>query len=172
MPWLPPTPCSQPGCPALSLDRYCTKHQLEHARQAASTGAGGGGRRRRYYNTRAWRVLRSQVLKRHKVCQCRVAGCHSTEPVQCRSLSTDVDHIVPRSKGGGGRRSNLQGMCHPCHSRKTATEDGGYGNAPGEVGLKRRRAGAGRVGQPPSAQTRRLDGARGIVPGKVLKTCD
>jgi 5-methylcytosine-specific restriction protein A len=26
-------------------------------------------------------------------------------------------------------RSNWQGLCHPCHSAKTATEDGGFGNA-------------------------------------------
>lgn len=25
---------------------------------------------------------------------------------------------------------NLQSMCHPCHSHKTAVENGGFGRAP------------------------------------------
>ncbi|MCZ6609557.1 MAG: HNH endonuclease signature motif containing protein [Alphaproteobacteria bacterium] len=33
-----------------------------------------------------------------------------------------------RPDGGSDDPSNLQGMCRPCHSRKTATEDGGWGN--------------------------------------------
>ncbi len=43
------------------------------------------------------------------------------------ALSTDVDHIVPRIRGGTDDESNLRGLCHVCHSRKTACEDGGFG---------------------------------------------
>lgn len=44
-------------------------------------------------------------------------------------LATDVDHIVPHR---GDQvlfwdRSNWQGLCHDCHSFKTAREDGGFG---------------------------------------------
>jgi 5-methylcytosine-specific restriction protein A len=38
-----------------------------------------------------------------------------------------VDHIVPRSAGGADTPGNLQPLCRPCHSRKTARFDGGYG---------------------------------------------
>lgn len=42
-----------------------------------------------------------------------------------------VDHIEPH-KGDESlfwRRSNWQPLCKPCHDTKTATEDGGFGNA-------------------------------------------
>ena len=45
-------------------------------------------------------------------------------------MATDVDHIVPHR--GDARllydENNLQSLCKSCHSRKTATEDGGFGN--------------------------------------------
>lgn len=46
------------------------------------------------------------------------------DPHSCLGLgiSTDVDHIIPKSRGGEDTPENLQGACHSCHSRKTATE--------------------------------------------------
>ena len=44
--------------------------------------------------------------------------------------ATDVDHIRPH-KGNEDLmwdEENLQALCHACHSRKTAAEDGGFGN--------------------------------------------
>lgn len=44
--------------------------------------------------------------------------------------ATDVDHIIPH-KGNEDLmwdEENLQALCHACHSRKTAAEDGGFGN--------------------------------------------
>lgn len=55
------------------------------------------------------------MLARNPTC----VSCH-TNP------ATHADHIDP-----DGRRFDLrngQGLCHPCHSRKTAAQDGGYGN--------------------------------------------
>ncbi|MEC7815831.1 HNH endonuclease signature motif containing protein [Marinobacter alkaliphilus] len=46
------------------------------------------------------------------------------------TAATDVDHIIPH-RGDlklFWSRSNWQSLCHPCHSRKTAREDGGFGN--------------------------------------------
>jgi 5-methylcytosine-specific restriction protein A len=45
--------------------------------------------------------------------------------------ATDVDHIKPH-KGDMTLfwdRTNWQSLCGPCHSAKTAAEDGGFGNA-------------------------------------------
>lgn len=43
------------------------------------------------------------------------------------ALVDGIDHIIPRSRGGIDDPNNLQGMCHTCHSRKTAIEDGRWG---------------------------------------------
>lgn len=41
----------------------------------------------------------------------------------CRRPATDVDHIVPHQDGGGRLdRSNLQSLCHRCHSKKTTRD--------------------------------------------------
>lgn len=42
-----------------------------------------------------------------------------------------VDHIIPVEQAPDKRwdSENLQGLCRQCHSRKTASEDGAYGNS-------------------------------------------
>lgn len=43
----------------------------------------------------------------------------------CGARATDVDHVVPKRAGGPDAHSNLQSLCHSCHSRKTATRSAG-----------------------------------------------
>ncbi len=65
----------------------------------------------------SWRKLRAAYLASHPVCQ------------HCQKVAaTDVDHILPRRKGGTDDEWNLQALCHACHSRKTVKEDGGFGH--------------------------------------------
>ena len=67
-----------------------------------------------------WRRRREQVLSREPLCRsCSDQG----KTVE----ATDVDHIVPLADGGDHSDDNLQPLCHECHSRKTATMDGGLG---------------------------------------------
>lgn len=68
---------------------------------------------------RRWRKLRLTVLWEEPVCMI----CH-------RQPSHHVDHIVAREKGGRDERSNLRGLCHSCHSRKTCEQDHGLGRKP------------------------------------------
>jgi 5-methylcytosine-specific restriction protein A len=71
-----------------------------------------------------WQQARKGFLSKHPLCvQCELVGVVTA--------STDVDHIVPHrgDKELFWTRSNWQALCHSCHSRKTATEDGGWGNA-------------------------------------------
>jgi 5-methylcytosine-specific restriction protein A len=45
-------------------------------------------------------------------------------------VATDVDHIVPHKNDMTlfWDKANWQSLCGPCHSTKTAGEDGGFGN--------------------------------------------
>ena len=36
--------------------------------------------------------------------------------------ASEVDHILPRSRGGTDAWHNLQALCKPCHSKKTLAE--------------------------------------------------
>ena len=38
---------------------------------------------------------------------------------------TELDHIVPLFKGGADDDSNRQGLCSPCHAKKTAEDMAG-----------------------------------------------
>lgn len=92
----------------------CVEH--ERARQRSQF-------RRRYRQGKVtdygpeWQVIRNEYLLHHPFC------------VVCGGQATQVDHIVPLSKGGTHDWDNLQAMCHSHHSQKTATVDGGFGNA-------------------------------------------
>ena len=71
-----------------------------------------------FYKSWAWRNFRKMILNRDPIC--KICG---------RSASREVDHIKPIKQGGDQLDSdNAQGLCKPCHSRKTASEDGGFGN--------------------------------------------
>lgn len=99
---------------------------------AAQLGAAGGKRARgraynmarpadvkAFYDSRRWRNVRKRVLARDPVCV--TPGCGQ--------IATDVDHIRPIREGGALLDgSNLQALCHGCHTRKTVREGGGGSN--------------------------------------------
>lgn len=69
------------------------------------------------YTAKRWKDLRVQLLARSPIC------------ADCNSLASEVDHILPH-RGDLARfydTNNLQTLCKPCHSRKTALEDGRWG---------------------------------------------
>lgn len=115
-------PCRYPGC--IEVVRgggnggYCPAHarqvqRLQDAQRGTSASRGYGA---------LWRRLRGMILAGHPLCA-DPYGVHGDSP----ALATDVDHIVPLSRGGGNTMENLQALCHSCHSRKTAIEDGRWG---------------------------------------------
>nr|DAE38180.1 MAG TPA: HNH endonuclease [Caudoviricetes sp.] len=69
------------------------------------------------YETQDWKTLRSEQLFLKPWCrECARRGI--------RTRATDVDHIRDH-KGDWAvftDASNLQSLCHRCHSRKTAAE--------------------------------------------------
>jgi len=60
-----------------------------------------------------WRKLRLLILHREPIC--RLCG---------KKPSIDVDHILPKKRGGKDVEENLQALCHSCHSKKTQAEKG------------------------------------------------
>ena len=116
MPHKPLSPCGCTSCPGLADPGKC--YCKQHAAKAAKAEQDRRGTSSQRGYGRCWQRLRLLVLARDPVC--RHPGC--TE------LSTDADHIVPRSQGGTDSLGNLQGLCHSHHSAKTAKEDGGFGN--------------------------------------------
>ena len=78
-------------------------------------------------------TLRYEVLKRARFC-CELCGV-STD---VRAL--EVDHVVPRSKGGKDDPDNLQALCYSCNSMKRERDDADFRGVGGRTGVGRRGA--------------------------------
>jgi 5-methylcytosine-specific restriction enzyme A len=100
-----PVQCAEPGCPH--------KAQRPGPRCKAHTQGGGWQGAGQAYGS-AWPRLRAQVLREDPRCRLGLPGC--------TVVSTQVDHILPRSAGGSDVRENLRGVCVSCHRRKTHEE--------------------------------------------------
>ncbi|CRM71346.1 HNH endonuclease [Pseudomonas sp. 25 E 4] len=124
MPPRPKKPCTAQGCNVLTRNpRYCDDH--------ADIGKSAEAKRReRQRETSAqrgysykWQQARKAYLAKHPLCvECERQGLVVA--------ATDLDHVVAHKgdKAVFWDSSNWQPLCHPCHSRKTASEDGGWGN--------------------------------------------
>lgn len=62
-----------------------------------------------------WMALRELVLRANPLCvHCQIAGR--------LAAATEVDHRTPLHLGGMDDPANLQGLCHDCHTAKSASE--------------------------------------------------
>ena len=121
--------CTKPGCSTLVSSGACDDHR--HQAEALDRSRRGSASARFY--GRSWQKARDAFLRVHPFCEmeCAEAGVVSAAEV--------VDHITPHR--GDLRlfwdRANWQPGCKPCHDRKTAREDGGFGRprAEGEGGV-------------------------------------
>ena len=107
MPYAAPRVCAEPGCTEATPNARCARHEKSDTRPSAAARGYGS----------AWQARRRRILARDP--WCRACGTERT---------SHVDHVIPRAHGGSDDDSNLQGLCTSCHSRKTATQDGGFGN--------------------------------------------
>lgn len=87
--------------------------------QRTPTAADRQARRALPTNSAAWRRLRASVLAAEPLCR----ECARKGRV---TAATCVDHIDGNAMNNGAHA--LQPLCSPCHSRKTAIENGGFGN--------------------------------------------
>ncbi|HVJ09280.1 MAG TPA: HNH endonuclease signature motif containing protein [Acidisarcina sp.] len=115
MPFAAKRPCPG-GCGRLVSYGYCepcrARGRGEDQRPTAA---------QRGYGAR-WQRVSKAYLAAHPLC----VGEHGEVEV----AASCVDHIIPHR---GDMRlfwdsSNWQPLCHRCHSRKTAMEDGGFGH--------------------------------------------
>ena len=117
------SPCQHPGCGqfAVSGNRFCVRHLEQLKQENRLRDRQRGTRTERGYSN-VWLKSAKLFLTQHPLCaECLRQG--KTTP------ATEVDHIVPHK---GNQKlfwdsQNWQALCHECHSRKTATEDGGFG---------------------------------------------
>lgn len=108
----PLRPCRHPGCTTLVTGGYCDLHRPKDSRSDAAKSWHW------MYLTPEWTEdLRTGQLLREPFCrECARRGV--------RTPATEVDHIQPH-RGDWAvftDRSNLQSLCHSCHSRKTLAE--------------------------------------------------
>ncbi len=112
--------CKHIGCQALVTEGYCELHKKEnHQRYDRYRGSST----ERGYDSK-WRQYREAYLKEHPLC------------VKCLKINrvtpaTVVDHIIPHKgdKNLFWDTQNHQALCKNCHDKKTAREDGGFGNS-------------------------------------------
>ena len=84
-------------------------------------GQGRGGR--------PWRRLRDSVMARDAYL------CQPCKALDKLTLASEVDHIIPVSKGGKDQHDNLQAICDDCHKAKSQAE--ARAGRTGEVKLSR-----------------------------------
>ena len=99
MPLRPLSPCLEPGCYALVRRGRCPAHV-----RPTRWGQGNRDGQRRT-------AMRDRVLREEPIC--RTCGVRASE---------QADHVVPLSRGGSSDRSNMAGICGPCHRAKSLEE--------------------------------------------------
>jgi ATP adenylyltransferase len=61
-------------------------------------------------------TLRYEILKRAKY-RCELCG------ISAEQKALEIDHIIPRNKGGTDDKSNLQSLCYSCNATKRDLDD-------------------------------------------------
>lgn len=117
----PMKPCNHAGCSALTYDTYCEDHLKKKRKQHDDKR---GTASQRGYNYR-WSKYRTYFLNKHPLCMC--PDCKEKAVPLPANV---VDHITPH-RGDYNLfwdETNHQAMNKKCHDKKTAKEDGGFGN--------------------------------------------
>lgn len=110
----PLRPCAHPNCQELTRSVYCQKHKPKDSSRRSAAAV----KWHRWYRLPIWTDrLRPDQLIREPMCRaCAAEGI--------RTHATEVDHIIAH-RGDWGKfadPTNLQSLCHTCHSRKTLLE--------------------------------------------------
>lgn len=103
--------CRHPGCRNLiDAPGFCATHVKAHGWNANKPRSDKRG-----YGSE-WRRTRELALDRD------LGLCQECKRQGRLKVGTDVDHIIPKSRGGTDDLSNLQTLCRECHKEKTYSE--------------------------------------------------
>lgn len=102
---MPTRLCSESRCPEPASYRgRCPTHAKQRNTDTH--------RNRSIYNSKRWAITRNRVLFEQPLCG-------------CGAIATDVHHVIDLEDGGDPwSRSNLEALCHGCHSRLTRQHQG------------------------------------------------
>lgn len=117
MPYKPKRPCSHPGCPKLTYERFCEEHTKEEAKRYERYQRDPAVKKR--YG-RSWKRIRDRYITAHPLCE----QCQKDRRI---TPAEEVHHIKPLSQGGTNDVDNLMALCTSCHSEITAREGGRWG---------------------------------------------
>jgi 5-methylcytosine-specific restriction enzyme A len=104
----------------LTEHTYCDRHDQGRQRGKSRRRRESGDPSMSIYSTPRWRRVRARMLRLNPRCT-------------CGRRSRVVDHVIPREQlvargvEDPDDEAWLQALCKPCHDRKTATIDGGFG---------------------------------------------
>lgn len=110
----------------MTHEKYCEEHKptAEQLQRKESDDRRGSSAQRGY--GARWQKARAGWLRKHPLCvECLASGLTVEASV--------IDHRVPHR---GDMKifwdnNNWQSLCASCHGRKTAQQDGGFGNKSG-----------------------------------------
>ena len=109
MPYSSLRKCTYPGCHTLVKSGRCDIHSSKRVERDPAI--------KKLYNSLRWRTMRDLQLALHPWC----AECEKKDALV---MATEVDHIKPH-RGDPELffdANNLQSLCKPHHSNKTARE--------------------------------------------------
>lgn len=110
--------CGHPGCGTLVESGFCTPHKKKSISDPKRVRERQAARALPTYSAR-WKRLRRRQLAANPLCEICLEKGRVTS-------ASHVDHI--NGDAFNNSHDNLQSLCPSCHSRKTAAEDGGFGN--------------------------------------------
>ena len=104
--------CLHPGCRATTKRGYCAEHARQRRQQRRCDDPSDD-----FYASRRWRRFRALQLRESPLC---IACLEEGRSV----VAVHVDHIKTRRERPDLEfdSSNVQSLCHSCHSRKTRRE--------------------------------------------------